>query len=346
MKNAFFDETIFHGNTVFSGTTFDSGVQFTRATFSGWTIFDKTHFAGHAGFTAIRVTGAFDLANARFERVPDFVQAHFDEGPRLDHIRVRERMTEPGRAWTFPARLSKGVYRRVFHPRPDVPVRYRALRRLAIQGLDSDRALSFFAGEVRSARLNGDWPLPWPPWRSKGWAGVVRFWIGVAYELLSGFGRSVVLPFMWWCLVSAVFVVYYLGQSPDVRSERTSSPDHGITRYVSVSLSALLYKHPCWAKTPSSTEELTPLTQSVRVQTSAAIEAVHLSLRNALIILDSNNDATLRTYGCLYGVDRNNGNPVAFVPSSVSFASIVQKLVSGVLIFLLGLGIRNLLKMK
>jgi len=44
----------------------------------------------------------------------------------------------------------------------DVPARWRALKRLAIQGHDTDRELQFFSGEVRSARFAGDWRLPWP----------------------------------------------------------------------------------------------------------------------------------------------------------------------------------------
>ncbi len=40
------------------------------------------------------------------------------------------------------------------------------------------------------------------------------------------------------------------------------------------------------------------------------------------------------------------GNPVAFVPGSVARASGAQKLLSALFIFLFGLALRNMLKMK
>ncbi|MFT4078760.1 hypothetical protein [Rhodomicrobium sp.] len=57
--------------------------------------------------------------------------------------------------------------------------------------------------------------------------------------------------------------------------------------------------------------------------------------------------AAHRTYGCLYGVELYGGsNPVAVVPSAVSTASAVQKLFSALMIFLFGLALRNMLKVK
>ncbi len=49
----------------------------------------------------------------------------------------------------------------------------------------------------------------------------------------------------------------------------------------------------------------------------------------------------------MYGVELYGGsNPLAVVPSAVSTASAVQKLVSAVMIFLFGLALRNMLKGK
>jgi hypothetical protein len=54
-----------------------------------------------------------------------------------------------------------------------------------------------------------------------------------------------------------------------------------------------------------------------------------------------------RTYGCLYGVELYGGsNPLAVVPSAVSTASAAQKLFSALMIFLFGLALRNMLKVK
>jgi hypothetical protein len=45
-------------------------------------------------------------------------------------------------------------------------------------------------------------------------------------------------------------------------------------------------------------------------------------------------------------VERYGGNPVAYVSRSVAIASGIQKLVSAIFIFLFGLVIRNMLKVK
>jgi hypothetical protein len=68
---------------------------------------------------------------------------------------------------------------------------------------------------------------------------------------------------------------------------------------------------------------------------------MHLALRNSLVFIDGGSEAAYRTFGCLYGVERH-----AIVPSNVSLATALQKVASGVLIFLFGLAIRNMLRVK
>ncbi len=80
--------------------------------------------------------------------------------------------------------------------------------------------------------------------------------------------------------------------------------------------------------------------------TGAPREAFRLAIRNGSVILDGGEDAVHRTYGCLYGVERYAGNPVPFVPGFVTGASGLQKVLSALYIFLFGLALRNLLKMK
>jgi len=89
------------------------------------------------------------------------------------------------------------------------------------------------------------------------------------------------------------------------------------------------------------------LSEKLRGRTNARAEALHLAVRNAFIVLDGGSDASHRMYGCLYGLELYAGqNPVPIVPSAVSTASAIQKVFSGVLIFLFGLALRNMLKMK
>jgi hypothetical protein len=76
-------------------------------------------------------------------------------------------------------------------------------------------------------------------------------------------------------------------------------------------------------------------------------EAFTLALQNGFVVIerDRAQDAR-RTLGCLYGLTADGNNTFPKVPSAVTVASIVQDLPSAVPIFLLLLGIRNLLKLK
>jgi hypothetical protein len=51
-------------------------------------------------------------------------------------------------------------------------------------------------------------------------------------------------------------------------------------------------------------------------------------------------------FGCLYGVEHYGGNPAAYVPRNVAIASGIQKLLSAIVIFLFGLAVPNMLKVK
>jgi len=114
---------------------------------------------------------------------------------------------------------------------------------------------------------------------------------------------------------------------------------------------ALSHSAPCYAldekpADPNQTR-VDGLSEKLRSQTNARAEALHLAFRNAFVVLDGGSDASHRMYGCLYGLELYAGqNPVPIVPSAVSTASAIQKLVSGVLIFLFGLALRNMLKVK
>lgn len=60
----------------------------------------------------------------------------------------------------------------------------------------------------------------------------------------------------------------------------------------------------------------------------------------------SSADASHRSHGCLYDIERYGDNPVAYVPAAVSRIAAIQKTLSAVFIFLFGLALRNMLKLK
>ena len=80
-------------------------------------MFHNAQFKGEADFNAVAGKRAFSMAGARFQRVPDFIQAHFEEAPRLDNVQV-----EPPKGLEL---LAEEEARNLF-------ARWRALKRLAI----------------------------------------------------------------------------------------------------------------------------------------------------------------------------------------------------------------------
>jgi hypothetical protein len=225
-----FNHTQISGNAEFEGNTFGQAffngaefgskgeTNFRLVNFNRVAEFNGAIFEGETSFNAIRGGQAFSMSNARFESLPDFTQAHFEEAPRLDNVEVRGTLLsqrQPNNAFTtFGApppllhrlrsalnshyrEIKSSINRRTSkeNPRRDMAARWRALKRIAIQGHDTDRELAFFSGEVRSARFAGDWPAPWPIWKPTVWSGFFRFWFGLFYELFSNFGRSILRPF-------------------------------------------------------------------------------------------------------------------------------------------------------
>ena len=56
--------------------------------------FNGTMFSGEADFNAVLGRRAFSMSAAVFAAVPDFIQAHFEEAPRLDNLEVGGKLPE------------------------------------------------------------------------------------------------------------------------------------------------------------------------------------------------------------------------------------------------------------
>jgi hypothetical protein len=398
MGITFFDRAAFYGpawfrslQTInaanFNGAVFHEQVWFRQANFLGSAHFHRAHFKKPADFVGLTSHSFFEMDGVVFEQIPDFIQAHFEEAPRLDNLTVIESMVPPhpiperevpktasarcwrsisfsiGRIRTWPGRITRGIWRRVSDADRDAPARWRALKRLAIQGHDTDRELEFFSGEVRSARFAGDWPLPWPVWNGRAWSGFLRFWSGLLYQVLSNFGRSLIKPLLAWALCIVIFAIYFLGQNKEMMLRRDPHFS-GIfvvsKEYARSAWKALRSPPYCYPGTPPRLDEpaapgrrpddvqtgFSGLVEEIRGETDLVNEALSIAYHNAVIILDSSGDSAHRAFGCLYGVERYGGNPVAYVPRSVAIASGIQKLLSAIFIFLFGLAVRNMLKMK
>ncbi len=387
--SALFGSTIFSSNAEFCGCKFASEASFREQTFSKYAnfsgvrfgpkgadfglaifeqvaLFDCAKFEGEANFNAMAGRHAFGMAGACFKRVPDFIQAHFEEAPRLDNVHVES----PEELELLTEKEARNLV-----------ARWRELKRLAIQAHDTDRELEFNAREIRAERTVSRWPRP-PKFRDgKGWRAWVRALSSALYGFFSDYGRSLFRPFLWWIAFVAIFAAFYLSQTEAMQTGRYAMwqsvpcypaptyaenwrsnwkmwerPKTGPSSFKETAFRILdaIKAFSFWPLASNSTNSTNSnettvggLGEKLRSQTNARAEALHLAFRNAFVVLDGGSDATHRMYGCLYGLELYAGqNPVPIVPGAVSTASAIQKLISGVLIFLFGLALRNMLKVK
>ena len=193
-EEASFDQVLtvshstFLGEASFLGATFSHWLQFRHCAFRDAAVFqtacfqdamtcDNTTFSGYTSFLGSQFAGMCTFSDTRVKGVPVFADAHFNEPPTLDGL--------DGLSWKD-AKKHKAKPKEI-----SLPVRWRALRRLAQQAGNDERALHFFQAEVRARRGIED-----RPWH-------VRYWVGYAFDVASGFGLSVSKPIGW--LVSVLF---------------------------------------------------------------------------------------------------------------------------------------------
>jgi hypothetical protein len=251
----------------------------------------------------------FSLAATQFRVVPDFIQSHFTEAPRLDNSKIVLNRTN------LLSQSRKGG--RARHD-PDLAARWRALKRLAIQGHDHAREQAFFKGELEARRWSEDKP----------WHGV--FWLGLVYGLFSDFGRSISRPFFWWLASVAGFACFYLSQHPGI-----ASGSIGLFSAVKGELGI-------------GAESL-PL-ECVSGAGSPVASAALLSLQKGLLVFGLVPLSKIaQLHLCLYGAyspatlsaEAMSGAVSPSIPNFVTAVSFFQYSVSAILIFLVVLAVRN-----
>ena len=225
--SASFKQVVFKGEAWFHKLSVRSTAYFERSIFQGYTDFSRARFHTHADFLAVQARSAFMMFKTSFFFVPSFEQANFMEAPRLDDINIdNHRKYVP----TFSRAGIKSVYR---GNRED-EVRWRALRRLALQGHDHLGAQRFFREELLARRGVTDKYCRAP------------FWIGLFYQCASDFGRSFGRPLVCWAAGLLLFAALYnyLGHDtayPDWLAALGLSLHHGLA-----SLSGFGDKLPEW----------------------------------------------------------------------------------------------------
>ena len=286
--NADFRQATFEGFAWFWGTIFGGGSQFWGAVFQSHAEFCCTIHRVAANFLAVQGKSAFMMEGARFYEVPDFTQATFVEAPRLDDIEINRGI--PPMSLVAVKVFFKGSLERA--------ARWRALKRLAVQGQDHALVQQFFAEELLARRWVADKP----------WHG--RYWFGLAYQVLSNFGRSLFIPLAWLGVALLIFTGCYYG----LRHDAEALPDGGAV-----------------PPTCASVNTVEPL-----------VAAFGLSLHRSLAGLSSLGERLPDFHVSLYRVC--DGSSV--VPNAVSFLGVVQTVTSAGLIFLFLLALRNCFRMR
>ena len=197
-----FDLASFSHIASFKGAAFSADALFEGTTFRHTAHFDQAKFLMNADFLGIKAERAFDLTGAVFAQLPSFLQAHFQEGPDLDDVK-----------FPLPLLWQRG--------KEELIARYRAIRRMAIQGGDDEREHMAFKGEIRSKRGT-----------EHRWYHAA-FWYGLTYDALSDFGRSMSRPSLVWLLSICIFSLFYLANSGKLGSTFTDCAEAGARHYES-----------------------------------------------------------------------------------------------------------------
>lgn len=212
---------------------------------------------------------------------------------------------------------------------------------------------AFKIGEEKNDPEHPDWVTLRRLDKRRRPSGAGRFWFGWLYGGFSNFGRSMAIPFSWWLGLIFCFAVIYLSY----QAEPAQNPARDIAR-----LSSPLFSCPAKADQPAVRMRRWPaicrrLEQRARSSlqcvdqrsgTTPITEALALSIKNAFVFIYWDRaQAARRTYGCLYGLHYDkSGKSFTNVPAFVSFFSLLQMVLSAILIFLFLLALRNLLKLK
>lgn len=291
---AHFEKVTFSGEAWFDEATFKQNASFRSSEFNKFAMFGYARFTSKylaANFVAIRSQSQFTLNGASFSTVPDFEQAHFNEAPSLDKISITSEVSSPfGREKTT-------------NDENDTSAHWRHLRRLAQEGHDHEREMDFLAGDILSRRgvidhaFGKNWPL---------------FWVGLFYQWVSNFGRSIFRPLLWWFGSMIFFAHSYLFANV--------LPRFG-------------------AKTPLLDAEC------FHDFGSAIGNALNLSFARSSVVGNLwARDGVTRAMQCLYNTD--NGpfkadEPTVHLPGWVIASGYAQTLFSAVMIFLFLLAVRN-----
>ena len=287
-----FQRALLSQTTWFKRCEFRSDVLFDNCVFENIAFLVDVRFEAIAQFTAVTAKGLF-LHNVTFEDVPDFCASNFEEAPQLDNVMIKT--SSSGKD------LGKSDSQ-------DIPSRWRALKRLAIQGHDYERELQFFAGEIISRR-----------WTQDSWKDG-HLWAGYLYQIFCDCGRSIGRPLAClgfsFLLFTSIYFLYslsMLNEAPLTGLQCRDGTDDAWIAALSLSIhNSIPFAR---ARTPTQVEELYTRLYGTGSESTSTMSSM------------------------------SSGTFLA-VPFPMVVASSIQVLLSSILLFLVALTVRNYFKIK
>jgi hypothetical protein len=196
-------------------------------------------------------------------------------------------------------------------------------------------------------------PFPVVPWRGAAWSGFVRFWLGLVYGFFSDYGRSLFRPLVLLAAVTCLATLAYLGQTPAALAVRAGSFEQPLGAWARTYLETAKAHYDADAPCFMGDDTRDALPDVIRTETTAKQEAFQMAVRNAVVVLEGSAEVTTRALGCLYGfskTEKTAGGEASvrqlILPPEVSTIIGLQKFFSAIALFLIGLAIRNMLRMK
>jgi len=334
VRGASFGEARFAGPCDFSDASIGGEASFAGAQFAGQADFSRTVFAAAANFHAATGDAAIVLEGTHCAEPPDFGEASFKEPPALDKLVLGKQARRKRSGGPQP--VIRPMLMRWFRaaPRPDMAAHYRRLRDLAaaqppVQTPENNVV------ELRPQRAAAEGREMHQPAAASPGTGTLQPEAAVP-AAKAEVPRLLLRPFLAWATTVAGFACFYIRQRPDTVSAG-GAPGH------LPGPPAVLSWGPDWLNTAAgwiwlqlddafrAILEMFSTGPCLQGSSSPVGEAFYLSLKNATLLAGAENEqVTRRVYGCLYGMD--GAAPV--LPLAVSLASIMQTVLSAVLIFL------------
>ncbi len=279
----------FSSNARFFGVTFSGEANFRVATFSGEANFEEVTFSCEANFLRAIFSGEMvSFLGAEFQRQSLFIGVQFADTAKAIPCDFRQvDFHLPPLVDSFPSNLSQFIDANINKQRDqgfyqDCEAKFRALKQLAEGNNNHQKALEFYSCELYCQR------------HATGGLRNLKNWASYFYGWLSGYGLSLLRPFILWLAVILGGIVLQACNDNKISLSPTASVNwERVFFYAAPSMSALVSK-PLYQKEvrhrlyPEDTEktagQLPPFNRVVRffqtLLTFVALFLVGLALRN------------------------------------------------------------------